>query len=176
MPFASWFNKYYEERGLQRWLAFFFDLISSIVLFALMVLTCADVIGRYFLHSPILGATELTKIGLAVVVFTSLPVITWKGGQIVVDLIDNFFSSKIIRLIAAISSVLVAISLYFVAFRIYAIGARTLKRGIVTDFLYIPTGYVIQYIAIFSWITALGLVLFTVLNAFKRRAQKKMEK
>ena len=109
-------------------------------------------------------------------VFTSLPVITWKGGQIVVDLIDNFFSSKIIRLIAAISSVLVAISLYFVAFRIYAIGARTLKRGIVTDFLYIPTGYVIQYIAIFSWITALGLVLFTVLNAFKRRAQKKMEK
>lgn len=176
MSFVSWLDKKYEERGLMQWLAFFFELISSMALFALMVLTCIDVIGRYFLHSPVLGAAELTEIGLAIVIFSSMPVITWRGGQIVVDLIDHVLPSKALKVLMALSSTIVAFSLYFVAFRIYAIGARSLKRGIVTDFLSIPTGYVIQYIAIFSWITALGVLVVTFLNIFKKRNQKKVEK
>lgn len=176
MSFASWLEQQYEERGLMQWLAFFFELIASIALFALMVLTCIDVVGRYFFHSPVLGAAELTEIGLAIVIFSSMPVITWRGGQIVVDLIDHVLPSKALKVLMMISSAIVALSLYFVAFRIYAIGARSLKRGIVTDFLSIPTGYIIQYIAIFSWITALGILVVTFLNAFKKLSQKEVEK
>lgn len=175
MSFVSWLNKNYEERGLMRWLAFFFELISSLALFALMVLTCVDVVGRYFFHKPIIGAAELTEIGLAMVIFAALPIITWRGGQIVVDLIDHVLPSRALKVLMALSSTIVALSLYFVAFRIYAIGARNLSRGIVTDFLSIPTGYVIQLIAIFSWITALGIVIVTLLRIFQKKNQKALE-
>lgn len=175
MSFNTWLNKLYEERGLMKWLAFLFELLAGIALFALMVFTCADVIGRYFLQSPILGAKELTEIGLAIVVFAALPVITWRGGQIVVDLIDHILPEKVLKLLMVISSFIVATSLYFVAFRIYELGLRNLKRGIVTDFLHIQTGYVMQFIAVFSWITALTILLLMVINIFRKFSGKRQE-
>lgn len=169
MSFVSWLNQQYEEKGPMKWLAFVLELIASITLFAMMVLTCIDVIGRYFLHQPVLGATELTEIFLAVVLFAVMPVITWRGGQIVVDLIDNFVSAKVLRLLMALSTVLIATSMYFVAFRIFELGARNLKRGITTDFLFIPTGYVVQFIAIFSWLTVIGLLITTCIDLFSKK-------
>ena len=159
MSFAAWLTSRYEEKGALKWAAFLLDLVAAVVLFALMVLTCIDVVGRYFFSRPLVGATELTEIGLAVVIFAAMPVITWRGGQIVVDLVDMFVSPKVLQVLALISTLLMTASLYFVAWRIYDLGARNLKRGIVTDFLFIPTGLVIQYIAILSWITAAGLIL-----------------
>lgn len=171
MSFNAWLKEQYEERGLMKWLAFLFELLASGALFVLMVLTCADVVGRYFLQSPILGAKELTEIGLAIVVFASLPVITWRGGQIVVDLVDHLLPTKVLNALLLLSALIVSASLYFVAFRIYAIGERNLKRGIMTDFLHIQTGYVIQFIAAFCWITAVTVLLVMTLRFIRKRKQ-----
>lgn len=173
MSFNAWLNQHYEERGPLKWVAFFFELIAALILFALMVLTCADVVGRYFLHNPVPGATELTEMGLAVVLFSAMPVITWRGGHIVVDLIDAILPNAVIRVLVWLSTLIVVTALYFAAVRIYELGARSLKRGIVTDFLHIPAGLVIQYIAILSWITAVGLVISVLLNSIKQHNIKK---
>src|SRR5690625_5581827 len=93
-----------------------------------------------------------------------MPVITWRGGQIVVDLIDGFAPPAVLRLLAWLSTLLITTSFYFVALRIYELGARDLKRGITTDFLHLPAGLFIQAIAILSWITALGLLVCTFAN------------
>mgnify|MGYP001461206897 FL=1 len=74
MSFKQWLNEHYEERGPMQWLAFFLELISSCVLFALMMLTCIDVVGRYVFHGPVRGGTELTEFALAIIVFSILPV------------------------------------------------------------------------------------------------------
>ena len=37
--------------------------IAAVILFALMLLTCVDVVGRYFLNMPIYGGFELTEVG-----------------------------------------------------------------------------------------------------------------
>lgn len=163
--FIAWLNQQYEERGLLMWAAFVFELLAAASLFALMILTCADVVGRYFLNRPVPGATELTEMGLAVVVFSIMPIVTWRGGQIVVDLFDNILPHAMLRALIWLSTALIGTSLYFVALRVWQLGARNLKRGIVSDFLHIPTGYVIQYIAIFSWLTVIGLIIHTALGA-----------
>lgn len=168
MSFIAWLNQNYEERGPIKWLAFLFELIAAVTLFALMVLTCADVIGRYFLNNPVVGAAELTEISLAIILFSVMPVITWRGGHIVVDLLDSVLPGAVIRVLGFVSTILIAVSLYFVAVRIYELGARDLRRGITTDFLYIPTGLVIQYIALFSFITALLLIVCTFLKPRKK--------
>ena len=43
------------------------------MLFAMMALTFVDVIGRYVVNSPLLGAYELTEVLLALVVFGAVP-------------------------------------------------------------------------------------------------------
>ena len=48
-------------------------ITSAAVLFGLMALTFLDVLGRSILSQPIPAAPELTRLGLAVVVFVTLP-------------------------------------------------------------------------------------------------------
>lgn len=175
MAFIAWMNQQYEEKGPIKWLAFFFELIAVVVLFALMVLTCIDVVGRYLLSNPVKGATELTEMGLAIVVFSAMPVITWRGGHIVVDLLDSFLPNVVIKVLVWVSTLLISVSLYFAAIRIFEIGARSLKRGITTEFLDIPVGVVVQYIAILSWVTAAGLIICSLLNSINLYNKTKAE-
>lgn len=175
MSFKQWLNEHYEERGPMQWLAFFLELISSLVLFSLMIMTCVDVLGRYVFNRPVRGGTELTEFALAIIVFSILPVVTWRGGQIVVDLIDIWLPQKILKILAWVAAILMSGSLYFLAWRIFELGERDLRRGIVTDFLSIPTGYLIIYIALFSWLTAAGLLVYKLL-LLRTRSKINMDK
>ena len=162
MSFSAWFNAHYDEKGPAKWLAFFLEAVSSLVLFFLMALTCVDVVGRYLFNSPLHGGTEMTEIGLAVMVFAAMPVITWRGGHIVVDLLDRFLGSKIVKALSLFAALVMSTSLYFLAWRIFELGERSIRRGVVTEFLAMPSGYVVQYIAIMSWATALGMITYGV--------------
>ena len=62
MTFSAWLSAHYEEQGPIKWLAFALELIAAVTLMALMLLTCADVVGRYFFDNSVDGATELTEI------------------------------------------------------------------------------------------------------------------
>lgn len=162
MAFKTWIKLRYEEKGPAKWLAFFLELIAVIALFGLMLLTCIDVFGRYLFNRPVSGGTELTEIGLAVVIFAVMPVVSWRGGQIVVDLIDLVLKQSIIKYLSLFSAFIISFSLFFIGIRIFELGQRSNKRGITTEFLHIPSGYVIEYIAIMCWLTALSMVTYGV--------------
>ena len=66
--------------------------MASAALFALMVLTFADVVMRSAFNAPIEAATELIRIGIAIIVFSALPVLSWREGHIAVDLMDGPFA------------------------------------------------------------------------------------
>ncbi len=162
MSFGAWLKTHYDEKGPVRWLAFFLEVVSASVLFFLMALTCVDVLGRYLFNSPLHGGTEMTEIGLAVMVFAAMPVITWRGGHIVVDLLDRFLGSKVVKVLSLFAALVMSSSLYFLALRIFELGERSIRRGVVTEFLAMPTGYIVQYIAIMSWATAFGMITYGV--------------
>ena len=61
---------------------------GGVLLFAMMLLTFADVAGRT-MGRPVPGAKEATELMLAAVVFLLLPVIAWERGHIVIDLLDG---------------------------------------------------------------------------------------
>lgn len=166
MSFSAWINAHYDEKGPAKWLAFFLEVVSASVLFFLMALTCIDVTGRYLFNSPLHGGTELTEIGLAVMVFSAMPVITWRGGHIVVDLLDAFLGSKIVKALSLFAALVISSSLYVLAWRIFELGERSIRRGVVTEFLGMPSGYVVQFIAIMSWATALGMITYGIYRIF----------
>ena len=79
------------ERGPIEWLVFFLHAIAAVTLFSLMLTTCIDVFGRYLFNNPLTGSTELTEIAVGIVVFSVLPVISWRNDHVVVDILDHFF-------------------------------------------------------------------------------------
>lgn len=141
------------------WLAWALNLIAGIALIGLMVLTASDVIGRYFFNSPIDGATELTEIGVAIVVFAALPVISWRGESIVVDLFDGFYSPRIALWRQRVVYVIGACALVYMAQRVLVLGERSLSYGEVTEYLGIAKGYVFVGMAYTMFLTAALQVL-----------------
>lgn len=158
MTLSAWLTAHYEEKGPVAWLAFFLELIAAVTLFLLMLLTCADVFGRYFLGNSVDGTTELTEMAIAIMVFAEMPVITWRGGHVVVDILDRMLGNTLIKVLGLVAAFLMSTSLYFLAVRIFELAERSLRRSEVTEFLQFPVGYVVEYIAIMSWITA-GLMI-----------------
>ncbi|PFG11227.1 TRAP transporter small permease [Marinobacter sp. LV10MA510-1] len=162
MSLATWVNSHYSEKGPAKWLVFLLELVAASVLFLLMLTTCLDVAGRYLFNSPVLGATELTRLGLALMVFAAMPVITYRGGHIVVDLLDNVLGQKVLKVLGLVSALVISSSMYFLGVRIFELGERSIRRGVVTEFLGLPSGYIAEYIAIMSWLTAATMITLGV--------------
>ena len=71
--------------------------LAASTLFLLMAMTFADVVLRSVAGDPIESATELTRLFMAIIVFSALPMISWNGQHIIVDLIDPLFSRRAAR-------------------------------------------------------------------------------
>jgi TRAP-type C4-dicarboxylate transport system permease small subunit len=162
MSFSAWLSTHYEEEGLVKWIAFFLEVIAAITLLILMLLTCTDVLGRYLFDNSLDAASELTEICIAVLVFAEMPIITWRGGHVVVDILDRFIGDKIIKALGLLSIFVMSSSLYYVAHRIFYIGERSIRRGEESEYLAIPMGHVVQYIAIMSWVTAGSVITYGI--------------
>ncbi len=162
MSFSAWLSTHYEEKGLVKWIAFFLEVIAAITLLILMLLTCTDVLGRYLFDNSLDAASELTEICIAVLVFAEMPIITWRGGHVVVDILDRFIGDKIIKILGLLSIFVMSSSLYYVAHRIFYIGGRSIRRGEESEYLAIPMGHVVQYIAIMSWVTAGAVITYGI--------------
>ncbi|MBN1007826.1 TRAP transporter small permease [Amphritea pacifica] len=162
MSFSAWMKAHYEEKGPVAWLAFLLEFVAAITLFFMMMLTCADVFGRYFLDNAVDGATELTEMSLAILVFAEMPVITWRGGHVVVDILDRLLGGTVIKVLGLLSALLISTSLYFLAVRIHELAVRSNSRGEVTEFLQVPVGYIVDYIAVMSWATAALMISYGI--------------
>ena len=155
------------EKGPIEWLVLFLHGIAAVTLFSLMLVTCVDVFGRYLFNNPLTGSTELTEIAVGIVVFSVLPVISWRNDHIVVDILDHFFAAKAHFVRTVVINILISIALVFLGRRIFILGERSLSYEEVTEYLAIPTGWMMVFIAIMCWLTAIMVITLGIYRAFR---------
>jgi TRAP-type C4-dicarboxylate transport system permease small subunit len=80
--------------------------VAAGLMFCIMLLTCVDVFGRYFLNKPVTGGFELTEVLLASLIFAGLPLVTLRGEHITVDLFDPVTPDWLFRIQHALASLL----------------------------------------------------------------------
>ncbi len=139
-------------------LAFILNLTSAFTLFALMLITCIDVIGRYVFNHPLTGSAELTEMGLGILIFSAFPVISWRNEHIVVDMLDRFTAPIVHMLRSIVLNIITSIALYFLGDRIITLGQRSLSYGEESEFLAIPLGWTINFIGSMCWLAAVTLL------------------
>ncbi len=141
--------------------------VASLALFALMCLTFADVLMRSMFNAPIEAATELIRMGIALIVFAALPVLSATNAHIAVDLMDGPFRRfKLDRWRDAFIALACAAMLWYPAGRIVDLAERARGYGDVTEYLSIPTFYVGYFIAVMTYITVVALVGRGLLHLF----------
>ena len=143
-------------------------LLAAATLFILMVLTFADVIMRSTFSAPIEAATELTRIAMAVIVFSALPVVSGRANHIVVDLLDPLFHRLgIERVLEGLVTLVCGVLLYWPAMRSFDLAARARNYGDLTEYLAIPVFYITWFIAFMTLVTALSMALRGAVILFK---------
>jgi TRAP-type C4-dicarboxylate transport system permease small subunit len=153
------------EKGPIKWLVLFLHGVAAVTMLALMLVTCIDVFGRYLFNNPLTGSTELTEIAVGIVIFSVFPILSSRNDHIVVDILDHFFSPRVHMIRTILINGLIAIALIFLGERIYVLGQRSLSFGEVTEFLAIPLGWMMTFIAVMCWATALAAITLGVYRA-----------
>lgn len=161
------------EKGPVKWLALLLNTVSGTVLFALMLVTCVDVVGRYVFNKPLTGSTELTEMALAIVVFSVLPIISWRGEHVVVDILDSFTPPILGFIRTILFNVAATLALYYVGRRIIVLGNRSLGYGEVSEYLSIPTGWIINFIGGICWLSAFLLLTLGSYRVWKNYQSSK---
>ncbi len=133
--------------------------LACLTLFALMAMTFLDVVLRSVANAPIAAGPELTRIMMAIIVFSVLPIISLHGGHISVDLIDPWLSRRVRRVRAIVLAAFSGVLLIWPAQQVAKLAERERDYGDVTEYLALPTFYVTWFIAIATFLTAGTLIL-----------------
>ena len=140
-------------------------LLACTALFVLMVMTFFDVILRSAFNAPIEAATEITRILMAIIVFSVLPIVSARGDHISVDLTDALFTRwRLARLRDGLINLAAGIMLVWPVQQVFTLAERARRYGDVTEYLAIPQFYVSWFIALMSALTALVLVIVGLLH------------
>ena len=139
--------------------------LACVALFILMVMTFCDVLLRSVLNAPIEAATELTRILMAIMVFSVLPVVSARGEHISVDLTDSWFSTWHLHHIRdGLVNLACGIMLWWPVQRVWVLAERARDYGDVTEYLSIPTFLIGWFIAASTAVTAIILILVGILH------------
>lgn len=133
--------------------------VSAIALFAMMVLTFADVFARKFLPNSITGAVELTELLMMVMIYFALPLASIAGEHIVFDLLDRLVPQAVLRWQHRISHALTALIFGGAAWLVWMRALRTLSQGDQTSALEIK-------IAPYQFLAAVMLLLTALMHAW----------
>ena len=144
---------------------------AALVLLGLVVLTGADVIGRYILLQPINGKTELTRMLMAVMIALVLPVVTARKEHITVDLFDSFLSNRLRAARDLVFGSLAAASLVVLAWWVGFRAMRLMSYGYLSDFLRLPLHPVAFFVAAMIGFAGLALAVRMALDVARPASQ-----
>lgn len=137
---------------------------AAVVLMAMMLLTCADVAGRYLFNSPIRGGFELTEMLLAALIFSALPLVTLRNEHVTVDLFDAVTPDWLLRIQHVVACAIGVVCIGYLAWRLWVRAEDMLASGQTTAQLKFTLAWLTYAMAVLMGITALALLLL----AFRR--------
>lgn len=129
--------------------------VSSLILFLLMFLTTADVVGRYFFNKPITGTYELTGLALAIIIFFSLGSAQIQKDHIEIDFLTNKMPFKAQYFLKILSSLILTVLLALTTWQLYEYTKRIWIGHETSGDLGLP-------LYIFSGLSIVGAFSFTI--------------
>ena len=136
--------------------------IAAGVIFCLMLLTCVDVIGRYFLNKPLWGGFELTEMLLAALIFAGLPLTTLRNEHVVVDLFDPITPDWLFRIQHTVACAIGCACTGYLAWRLWLRAEALARAGETTSQLQFKLAWLTYSMSILMALTAVALAILAL--------------
>ena len=119
--------------------------IATALLFSLMSLGCADVVGRYFLGKPVTGGLEVTELLLAAMIFVGLPLVSIQRGHVGLEILDAIAPPWLARVLHWFSHILTGAALTYLSWMLLQRAENLYSAGETTAVLQLPL-YPVAYL------------------------------
>jgi TRAP-type C4-dicarboxylate transport system permease small subunit len=141
------------------WLDRALGTAAAVLLFCLMALTTADVVGRYILNRPIRGAFEITELLLLTLIFAGLPLASRADEHVTLDFIDMLLGNSGRLLLRRFVDLFCGLLFLGLAYRVWIKADRIAGYGDTTEVLRVPVGPFVYFMAVMVAVT--GIVHLT---------------
>jgi len=128
---------------------------ASALLLSMMLLTFADVVGRYLLNRPIRGAFEVTELTLLVLIFAGLPLVSHADEHVTMDFIDRLLPPAAQRALVRIVHAACAAVMFFLSWQVWIKAGRIASYGDTTDVLRISVAPFVYFMDAMIGLTGL---------------------
>jgi len=133
-------------------------LVAAALMFCLMLLTCIDVVGRYFLNKPVTGGFEMTEMLLAALIFAGLPLVTLRSEHVMVDLLDPVTPDWLFRIQHVVATAIGAACTAYLAWRLGLRAEELASRGETTSQLGFRIAWLAWAMSLLMALTAAALL------------------
>jgi TRAP-type C4-dicarboxylate transport system permease small subunit len=121
---------------------------AAILLFALMALTTADVVGRYIFHWALRGAFEITELLLLTLIFAGLPLASRADEHVTLDFIDMVLSERGRLRLRRLVDLVCGLLFLGLAWRVWIKADKIAGYGDTTEVLRLPVGPFVYFMAV----------------------------
>lgn len=136
---------------------------ASLCLLGLMLITFADVVGRYFFNAPLVFTVEIVELGMGLMIFFGLALTTLNRGHISVDLINGMVPLYVRVWLASFSALIAIVFFGLITWRLWDRAMNFWSDGLATQILFLPVAPVVFVMAIAGGVTTL-LALYLLLH------------
>jgi TRAP-type C4-dicarboxylate transport system permease small subunit len=123
-------------------------IASAATLTAMMMITVADVVLRYLFAAPIRGAFELTELGLLVLIFAGLPLVSRADEHVTMDFIDHVLPPRAQKFFVRVVHALTAAVLLVLAWLMWLKAGKIGDYGDTSEGLKIPLAPFVYFMAV----------------------------
>jgi TRAP-type C4-dicarboxylate transport system permease small subunit len=142
--------------------------IGAACLMGMTLLTCVDVVGRFFRH-PVFGSVELVTVMATIAVAAAMPFTHKEQGHIGVEILVRLLSPKKQCMMDIFTGVLSLILFAIVTWRMTTYAADIRDSGEVSLNLQLPTYVFIYFIAFCCLVFTLIILQEIIANVVKLR-------
>jgi TRAP-type C4-dicarboxylate transport system permease small subunit len=135
------------------WLDRALGAAAAVLLFGLMMLTTADVIGRYVFNWPLRGAFEITELSLLALIFAGLPLASRSNEHVTLDFIDMLLGARGRQLLRRLIDLVCGIIILGLAWRVWIKAGKIAAYGDTTEVLRVPVGPFVYFMAVMVALT-----------------------
>lgn len=141
------------------------EVISSIVLAAMMLLTFVDVIGRYVLGAPVFGAAEMIETLLALTIFLGLGIANARDRHIVVELFDSHIRKLAPGVYDAVIQGFSILAMCLIVYVLFQQAVEAAHHGSTTTVLEWPLAWITGAITTLATLSVISQILGLVTGA-----------
>ncbi len=152
------------------WLEATLGVAAAAALFAMMTVTVVDVFGRYLFNAPLSSGYELIQIGMALLVFLTLPILTARDEQVRIDIFQAMFPRRVRGALRLVSTMICLVAALAFAWFLWRRGMSFAEARETTSNLRVPLAPLAFFVAA-SWAVA-AIIVAAQLALWRRAAGK----